>query len=297
MTMRRSEALAGIALAPFSALAACAPNLSGITQTKGLPQHPTAFGSQLYPSDDVGRAVALLAACGSTLLRVTASDDLAYFDGVFAAASAHGMRVIMISPYASQPVDVKAYAANAAAFHRRYATYDPMWEIWNEPNLLTYWGAPPNVDAYSVLAIATAKALRDAGARDVLSGGTSGVDVNWLYNMRTRGVFDAVTACAVHSYKKPAYALNEYLQAISLLPPGTAIYTTEACVVTNNDQVTYFQDMWDLHRQLSLPALVWCEFRDGSAGLNPPYNDPMGLVTSEYVRKRVYFTAQAAIGT
>jgi hypothetical protein len=294
--MRRSEALVGLALAPFSALAACAPNISGITRTSGLPDHPTAFGSQLYPSDDVAQAISLLAGCGSTLVRVTASDDLPYFDVLFPAAKAHGMRVIVISSYAPQPVDVDAYAAKAAAFQQRYAAYDPMWEIWNEPNLSIYWGAAPNVGNYATLTIATAKALRAAGARDVLSGGTSGVDINWIYGLLTNNVFEAVTACAVHSYEKPSKALNKYLQVMSLLPRGTPIYTTEACVVTNNDQVTFFRDMWSLHRQLSLPGLVWCEFRDGSAGPAPPFNDPMGLVTANYLPKRVYFTAQSSLG-
>jgi len=207
------------------------------------------------------------------------------------------MRVIVISQYAPQPVDPTAYAADAAAFHKRYAAYNPMWELWNEPNLAIYWGAPPDRLAYAKLAIATATALRNAGARDVLSGGTSGVDVAWLYDLRLHGVFDAVTGCAVHSYKKPAKALNEYLQAVSLMPPGIAIYTTEACVVTSSGEPSFFRDMWDLHRYLGLPALVWCEFRDGTAGQNPPYNDPMGLVMVDYTRKDVYYTAQALVKT
>jgi hypothetical protein len=294
--MRRSEALAGIALAPVAALAACAQNTSGIVATKGLPQYPTAFGSQLYPSDDVGQAIPLLAACGSKLLRVTANnDDFPYFDALFPAAAQHGMRVIVISQYASQPVDPKAYAASAVTFHKRYAAYDPMWELWNEPNLAAYWLAPPDRNAYARLAIATATALRAAGARDVLSGGTSGVDIDWLYALRRNGVFDVVTGCAVHSYKKPAKALNEYLQAMSLMPPGIQLYTTEACVVTSSGQPSFFQDMWYVHRYLSLPALVWCEFRDGTAGPKPPYNDPMGLVLADYSPKAVYYTALRTI--
>jgi hypothetical protein len=294
--MRRSEALLGLAVAPFSALAACAPTVSsGIMQTDGLPGRPTAFGSQLYPSDDLTHAIALLAACKSTLLRVTASADFAYFDALFAAAQANGMRVIVISEYASQPVDVGAYAANAVAFQRRYAAFNPMWEIWNEPNLQSYWGVPPDVGAYSTLAIATAKALRAVGARDVLSGGTSGVDVNWIYGLTTHGAFDALTGCAVHSYENPETAINRYLQASSLVPRGIQLYTTEACVTTDLDEVSFFRNMWWLHRQLSLPALVWCEFRDGTAGLDPPYSNPMGLVTSTYAPKPVYYTAQSTL--
>src|ERR1035437_5703705 len=294
--MTRSEALAGIALAPLAALSACAPTESGVVATKGSSLRPTAFGSQLYPSDDIGRSIALLAACGSTLLRVTATKgNFDYFDALFVAATAQGMRVIVISHYAAQPVDLTAYAADAVAFHRRYAAHNPIWELWNEPNLAAYWLAPPDRYAYAKLAIATATALRNAGAREILSGGTSGVDVSWLYDLRLNGVFDVVTGCAVHSYEKPALALNEYIQAISLMPPGIGIYTTEACVVTSSGQPSFFQDMWSVHRYLSLPALVWCEFRDGTAGPAPPYNDPMGLVTADYIPKDVYYTAQTLV--
>lgn len=294
--MKRSEALAGIGLAAIAALPGCSPGVSGIVATKGSPLRPTAFGCQVYPSDDIAQSVALLAACGSKLLRVTANNaGFAYFDALFAAAAKHGMRVIAISDYAPQPVDVAAYAANAATFQRRYAAYDPIWELWNEPNLEHYWGAPPDRSVYAKLAIATATALRNAGAREILSGGTSGIDVDWIYDLRARGVFDVVTGCAVHSYKAPAQALSEYIQALSLVPPGVKIYTTESCVATSRGQSSFFQDMWYVHRQLSLPVLIWCEFRDGTAGTAPPYTDPLGLVAADYSPKDVYYTAQTLV--
>jgi hypothetical protein len=289
--MRRSEALAGLAAA---ALTGCAKNVSGLSTARGTSSAPTAFGSQIYPSDDIGQTLTLLSGIGSSLIRVTADNgNFPYFDALFPAASALGIRVIVISDYAPQPVDPVVYAADAVTFQQRYASYNPIWELWNEPNLAHYWGAPPDRDAYAALAIATATALRNAGARQVLSGGTSGVDLNWIYGLRTRGVLDAVTGCAVHSYIDPNAALNTYLQALSLMPPGVTIYTTEACVSTG--QPGFFQGMWQVHRYLGLPMLIWCEFRDGTAGSEPPYTDPMGLVTASYVPKPVYYTAKGLI--
>jgi hypothetical protein len=287
--------LTRLATLPLAALAACGQGGSTIVPTRGLASRPTAFGSQLYPSDDVAKSIGLLASCGSTLIRVIASDDLAYHDAVFAAAKQHGMRVIVISAYASQPVDLAAYVASAVAFQQRYGAYDPIWELWNEPNLAQYWGAAPDVDAYARLAIATATALRTAGAREILSGGTSGVDIGWLYSLRIRGVFNAVTGCAVHSYKSPAFAQNEYLQAMSLMPPGVMLYTTEACVDSTKDQSSFFRDMWYIHRELSLPMLVWCEFRDGTAGARPPYTNPYGLVREDYTPKSVFYAIQTMV--
>lgn len=298
--MRRSQALAGITLAPLAAaLTAC--NLNGgskIVPTGGSPLHPTAFGSQIYPTDDINQTIALLAGCGGTMIRIGIDvASSAFFDQLFPAAAAQGMHVIVISQYAPQPVDLSAYTATAVAFQKRYGAYNPIWELWNEPNLDQYWGAKADVGAYSQLAIATASALRDAGAKQILSGGTSGIDLNWLYEMRTRGVFNAVTGCAVHSYQSPAFAQNQYLQAASLMPPGITLYTTEACVQNANDQVSFFRDMWNIHRELGLPAMIWCEFRDGTAGPKPPYSDPYGLVTAQYQQKNVYLTVQQTLKT
>ena len=136
-------------------------------------------------------------------------------------------------------------------------------------------------------------ALRGAGAREILSGGTSGIDLNWIYGLRVRGVFDAVTGCAVHFYKKPN--LNEYLQAGSLLPRGVQIYTTEACLSDWDGPAPFFRDLWSIHRYLALPAMVWCEFRDGTAGTMPPYTNPQGLVTAGYEPKATYVVAQSLV--
>ena len=181
-------------------------------------------------------------------------------------------------------------------FHKRYAAYDPIWELWNEPNLAAYWGAPPDRDAYATLAIATATALRNAGAREILSGGTSGVDVSWLYDLSVRGVFEVVTGCAVHSYEQPSQALNRYLQATSVIPPGIPKSTppkrasSRRAVSRRSSRrcgtctATWVCRLWS-----------WCEFRDGTAGPRPPYTDPMGLVEPDYSPKKVFLTIQSLV--
>ena len=297
--MRRRDALAAIAVAPLAAAAACSHGISR-SLPPGSSSSRTAFGSQIYASDDVPRTIGMLTSCGATLVRVGASrTDFAYFDALFSAAASHGMRVIVISEYAPQPVDVPSYAANAALFQRRYAAYNPTWEIWNEPNLAAYWGKPPDLAAYASLAVATASALRDAGAQDVLSGGTSGIDIGWIAGLRLRGVFDGpggCNGCAVHNYVNALDALNLYLQAQSVMPAGVRVHTTEACVVDAGGPSAFLQGMWRVHRYLGLPTLLWCEFRDGTAGPYPPYTDPMGLVRADYTPKLAYFTAQSIVG-
>ncbi|MGZ3562919.1 MAG: hypothetical protein ACXVAS_13875 [Vulcanimicrobiaceae bacterium] len=262
----------------------------------GVPSKPTLFGSQVYAQDDIERALALISGCGGTLVRVALNGNLDYPDAVFAAAARKNMRVILLSQALAQPVNVEAFAADCAKIQQRYAQYDPIWEIWNEPNLAFYWGAQPNVDDYSRLAIKTGKALRAAGARDIWSGGISGVNLWWIYHMKLRGVFDVMNGCAVHSYKIPCTAYTEYAQSLSLVPPGVPIHTTETCVPSSSkDQADFLRQMWYIHRSLGLPTMIWCELRDGTAGTMGAYTFPYGLVYPDYTLKPAYYAAESLI--
>lgn len=295
--MRRSDALRGLAALSLAGLSACADHVPAVLPAAGSTSTPTTFGVQIYEQDEIARSLGLISACRGKLIRVGGNLDLAYYDALFPALAASGMRAIVISPYAPQPVDVAAYAQRCAALHVRYAAFDPIWELWNEPDLETYWGAAPDPAAYARLARATAAALRSAGASAIWSGGTSGVDRGWIEQIIGYGVFDVANGCAVHSYKPPGYALTEYEQALTLLPPGIGLHTTETTVGDGSDQSVFVRQMWYLHRQLGLPTMVWAEFRDGTAGTFGSYTEPYGLVTAAYEPKAVYYAAQAVVAS
>jgi hypothetical protein len=76
------------------------------------------------------------------------------------------------------------------------------------------------------------------------------------------------------------------------------VQTTETCISSSlGSQSDFFDQMWYLHRELNLPTLVWCEFRDGGAGNEPPFNEPYGLVNADYSIKSVYAAAGLAVKT
>lgn len=296
--MRRRDLLKLLAASPLVALASCNDGAPTVTYQSGAVKRPTAFGSQVYPSDDVPRSLGQLAGLGAKYVRVSVQSPLTFLDALVSGAGRHGLRVILLSAYASQPVDLAAYAKATAQFQVRYAAANPIWEIWNEPNLPQYWNGPPDVGAYIEVLVATARALRAAGATDIWTGGTSGVDLNWIYNLVTRGAFRYANGCAVHSYKPPGFARTEYIQAASFMPSGVMLHTTETCIASSvGSQAQYFNEMWYLHRELNLPTMVWCEFRDGAAGDQAPFNEPYGLVDPGYNIKSVYAAAQLAIRT
>jgi hypothetical protein len=287
--------LAGSTLA---ALASCNDGAPTVSFQSGSSRVATAFGSQVYETDNVPRSIGLLAGLGAHYVRVSVQVPKAFLDAVVGAATGHGLRVILLSAYASQPVDLAAYTQTAAQLQSRYASANPVWEIWNEPNLPQYWNASPNVGAYIDVLAATSAALRAAGANDIWTGGTSGVDLNWIYNLVVGGAFRWANGCAVHSYKPPGFARTEYIQAVSFLPAGVALHTTETCIASSvGSQTDFFNQMWYLHRELNLPTMIWCELRDGTAGTTSPSNEPYGLVLSDYSIKSVYAAAQSAIRT
>jgi len=294
--MRRRDVLRGLAGSALALLAGCNDGAPSVRAAGGSPTSPTLFGSQLYAADDAARSVAMLAALGAKYVRVSVQVPQDFLDAVVGLATTHGLRVILLTAYAAQPVDLAAYALAAAQVQRRYAAANPIWEIWNEPNLPQYWNGPPDVGAYIEVLAATATALRAAGATDIWTGGTSGVDLNWIYNLATRGAFRSATGCAVHSYKPPGFARTEYIQAVSFLPAGVGLHTTETCISTSQgDQSQFFTQMWYLHRELELPTFIWCEFRDGDAGDHPPFNENYGLVNPNYSIKSVYAAVQLAL--
>jgi hypothetical protein len=296
--LRRATLLKLLAGSSLAAIAGCNDGAPDVAYAAGSPSVTTAFGSQIYPSDDPARSAGMLAALGAKYLRVSVQVPLPFLDALVGAATNHGLRVILLSAYAAQPVDVAAYAHAAALLQARYAAANPIWEIWNEPNLPQYWNGPPDVAAYVAVLGPTAAALRTAGAKDVWTGGTSGVDVNWLYNLVRLGAFRYATGCAVHSYEPPGFARTQYIQAAALLPPGIGLHTTETCIAsTLGSQTEFFNQMWYLHRELTLPTLVWCEFRDGAAGNLPPFNEAYGIVLPDYTIKSVYVAVANAIRT
>jgi hypothetical protein len=298
--MQRSTALRLITGVVAGTLTGCGSDVGcyPIAASNGSPSKPTNFGVTVYTEDNIDKAVSLVAGCGGTLIRVGASKGYDYTDALFAAASQQGLRVILISPYASQPVDISAYAELCATIHTHYAEYNPIWEIWNEPNLAYYWGAAPDVQAYTKVAIATAKALRAAGAQDVWSGGTSGIDFAWTLSMVQQKAFEVMNGCAVHTYAIPPCTLiDQYTQLIQIMPAGVQIHTTETCVPSTQDQVGFIQQVWYLHRSFGLPTMVWCELRDGTAGSSGIYDYPYGLVTSNYTPKPSYYAAKSLTAT
>ncbi len=67
------------------------------------------------------------------------------------------------------PESVAAFARWAAAAAKHFSGRRIIWEIWNEPNI-SFWKPKPDVQQYTALALATAKAVREADPNATIIG-------------------------------------------------------------------------------------------------------------------------------
>lgn len=107
----------------------------------------------------------------------------------------------------------QAFANWAVAAARHFANRGIVWEIYNEPNLKTFWASGPNVDEYAALAAAVNRAFRSASLNEKLIGpATSQIDVPFIEACFKAGVVDQWAAVSVHPYRQtdPETAAMEY---------------------------------------------------------------------------------------
>lgn len=113
----------------------------------------------------------------------------------------------------SRPADPAQFAEFAAAAAERYRDSVTMWEIWNEPNLETFFKPAPDIAAYGDLLTHTYPAMR--AVRDdlwVIAGGMAPATddgpniapITFLAGLYDGGVNQYLDAVAMHPYSYPA---------------------------------------------------------------------------------------------
>ncbi len=108
------------------------------------------------------------------------------------------------------PESVEAFARWAAASAGHFRGRHIIWEIWNEPNG-NFWSPKPDAAQYSTLALAAAKAIRQADPDATIVGpASSGFPWDFLEVFLKSGVLEYLDAVTVHPYRD------------SRMPPETA---------------------------------------------------------------------------
>lgn len=82
----------------------------------------------------------------------------------------------------------------------RYKDTFHVWEIWNEPNIPSFW-PEPNVRDYTLMLIEAYKAAKKADPDcTILAASTSGPDLDFIKGIRANGGWDYCDGISIHPY-------------------------------------------------------------------------------------------------
>lgn len=108
-----------------------------------------------------------------------------------------------------------------------------VWEVWNEPNIPSFWAPEPNPDEYAQLLIATNKAVKKADPNAFVLGcslaGPTATgrekQLEFVEAILKRGAGQAMDAISIHPYRQPrAPEETDYPGAIQAVSDLTARY-------------------------------------------------------------------------
>ena len=126
----------------------------------------------------------------------------------------------------------------------RYKDTFKVWEIWNEPNIPSFWKVP-SVEDYTLLLKAAYAAAKKADPNCVIiTGGTSTVDIGWMKKVLfANGGWDYCDAVAIHPYSMGGSPASQGLSELIRMTRAAAakngvqkpVWITEVGYTTNTE--------------------------------------------------------------
>jgi polysaccharide biosynthesis protein PslG len=104
-------------------------------------------------------------------------------------------------PPTKDPAAMAAWLKFVRAAVDRYKSKIHYWEIWNEPNHVHYWGAPPDGSDYGLLVRETAKAIKEVDpSAKVIAGALAGLDPEFTDKFLANGAAKQIDIITFHNY-------------------------------------------------------------------------------------------------
>ncbi len=200
---------------------------------------------------------------------------------------------------------VAAFAHWSAEAARHYKGRHIIWEIYNEPNG-DFWRPKPNAEEYTTMALATAKAIREAEPdATIVAPAMAGFDWNYMEVFLKSGVLEYLDGVSVHPYRAPNVppetAAADYKKLREMIdtfaPPAKRgkipILSGEWGYASNTKGVTLqTQADFAVRQQLSnllngIPLSIWYDWKnDGKDPADGEQN--FGTVTDNLEPKPAY---------
>lgn len=264
---------------------------------KGLYWSSTERVRGVYSATAEDRNLDDAAARGETILVTLYGNNALYESGTTGIVTAAGRA---------------GFARFAAAMAARHRNKNIIWEIWNEPNLASFWRAPSNTVGiaaeYTLLVREVVPAMRAADSSAYIVAGSVSclwsASYVWFDETVRRGLLTTgINAVSVHPYgfNWPELAIPEYARLRSKMDAagGQAIRIINSEVGYHTDWIVERQRYpqwqagevqgWMLVRQQlvdlmsNIGASNWYEFREGTG---------WGLVGPDFTLNPAFYAAQ-----
>ncbi|MFA6543521.1 MAG: cellulase family glycosylhydrolase [Limisphaerales bacterium] len=208
------------------------------------------------------------------------------------------------------PQSVAAFARWAGAAAKRFAGRRIIWEIWNEPNI-SFWKPRPDVKQYTGLALATARAVREADPNATIIGpATSEVPVKFIEEFFAAGMLSHLDAVSVHPYRSykrgPETASEDYTRLRALIEKhaptparqglpiisgewGYSTFSNRGVSLDTQAAFIARQQLANLHA--GVPISIWYDWKNDGTDLAEREHN-FGTVTHDLQPKSAYVALQ-----
>jgi polysaccharide biosynthesis protein PslG len=207
------------------------------------------------------------------------------------------------------PESIAAFARWAVAAAKHFRKQQVIWEIYNEPNG-DFWKPKPNAAEYAALALAAAKAVRQAmPSATIIGPALSGFEWPFVETFLQSGVLEYLDAISVHPYRRrdapPESAAADYRKLRELIDRSAPVSKVGAIPIisgewgysSNTRGVSVdTQAEFAVRQQLSnllnnIPLSIWYDWKND--GLDPDENEQnFGTVTENLTPKPAYLALQ-----
>ncbi len=140
-----------------------------------------------------------------------------FTDKVVALADAQHIHLAVILMGGKTPLDAETRADYAEYVYQtvhRYKNSIKVWEIWNEPNIPSFW-KHPDVKLYTLMLKAAYQSAKRADPTCVVLGGSAnGPGNDWFNGIADQGGWDYCDAISLHPYAMSSSPIQQRLDLI-----------------------------------------------------------------------------------
>ncbi|WP_226654779.1 cellulase family glycosylhydrolase [Guptibacillus hwajinpoensis] len=197
-----------------------------------------------------------------------------------------------------------------AATVDRYKGQNIIWEIWNEPNLETFWKPQPSIDEYSTLVKEVSPIIQQKDPTGVIVApalaGIHEKSMEWLKQLFEENILNYIDAISVHPYRNnhPESALYDYQVLRNLLSDysdedipiisgewGYSMHQKDNISINEIEQASYLARTFLINYMFEIPISIWYDWKnDGVDKNNKEHN--FGLLWYDSTPKLSFLSIQ-----